>query len=45
MIAGIRDPDIATFQKVYFASALLGVTSGAASVAVITKDREGFMSF
>jgi hypothetical protein len=45
MIAGIRDPDIATFQKVYFASSLLGVTSGRASVAVITKDQGRFWSF
>jgi hypothetical protein len=45
MIAGIRDPDIATFQKVYFASSLLGVTSGPASVAVITKDQGRFFSF
>jgi hypothetical protein len=44
MIAGIRDPDIATFQKVYFAGSLLGVTSGPASVAVITKD-QWFTSF
>jgi hypothetical protein len=42
MIAGIHDPDIATFQKVYFASSLLGVTSGPATVVVITKDQERF---
>lgn len=45
IISGIRDADIATFQKVYFASSLLGVTSGPASVAVITKDQGKFMSF
>jgi hypothetical protein len=45
MIAGIRDSDIATFQKAYFASSLLGVTSGPASVAVITKDQGRFTSF
>jgi hypothetical protein len=45
IIAGIRDPDIATFQKVYFASSLLGITSGPSGVAVITKDQETFTSF
>jgi hypothetical protein len=45
MIAAIPDSDIATFQKVYFASSLLGVTSGPAGVAVITKDQERFTSF
>jgi hypothetical protein len=45
MIAAIPDSDIATFQRVYFASSLLGVTSGPAGAAVITKDQERFTSF
>jgi hypothetical protein len=46
IIAGIRDPEIVAFEKVYFASALIGVSQGAMSVGESHKNGEvWFRSF
>ena len=47
IIAGIRDPEIATFETIYFAKSLLGMPSENLDVAVSTKggDDNIYMSF
>lgn len=45
IITGIRDPEIASFEKVYFATALLGVPSQNLDVAVSSKTGSFYMSF
>jgi hypothetical protein len=45
IIAGIRDADIATFEKIYFATSLLGVPSENLDVAVSSKNNNMSMSF
>jgi hypothetical protein len=46
IIADIRDPEIAAFEKIYFANALLGAPPRAMSVGEIHKNGEGmFRSF
>jgi hypothetical protein len=46
IIAGIRDPEIVAFEKVFFANALIGVSQGAMSVGESHKSGGGwFRSF
>jgi len=45
IIAGIRDPEIATFEKVYFANALLGVPPATMSVGERHKSEGMFSLF
>jgi hypothetical protein len=45
IIAGIRDPEIVAFEKVYFANALIGVPRGAMSVRERHKSGGQFRSF
>lgn len=45
IVAGIRDPEIATFEKIYFATALLGVQLEHLDVGVRTKRSSSFMIF
>jgi len=45
IIAGIRDPEIVAFEKVYLANALVGVSRGPMSVGESHKSGEQFRSF
>lgn len=45
IIAGIRDPEIATFEKVYFADALLGIPFSPMLTGVSKKDEHSNSSF
>jgi hypothetical protein len=45
IIAGIRDPDIAAFERVYFATSLWGVPSQNLDVAVSSRTGSFYMSF
>ncbi len=45
IIAGIRDPEIATFEKIYFATSLLGVQLDHLDAAVGTKAGNSYMRF
>ena len=45
IIAGIKDPEVAAFEKVYFASALMGVPSSPMTVAQSTKSGTRFGTY